>query len=116
MVTMSAHTPKTTVVNLKHHKYDVYIGRKGKGHDGYFGNPIHVGRVCNTCGVYHNTPGDTLFCYKEYFYNRLKTDPQFKEATHLLKGLRLGCFCKPGPCHGDIIVEYLENEPTSENT
>ena len=24
-----------------------------------------------------------------------------------LKGKTLGCFCKPYPCHGDIIAEYL---------
>ena len=30
----------TTVVNLFKNKYDVYIGRAGKGQDGYFGNPF----------------------------------------------------------------------------
>lgn len=32
------HTTK--VVNIFHEKCDVYIGRKGKGEDGYFGNPF----------------------------------------------------------------------------
>ena len=25
-----------------------------------------------------------------------------------LQGKTLGCFCKPDPCHGDIIKEYLD--------
>ena len=31
---------KTRVVNIKEEKYDVYIGRAGRGQDGYFGNPF----------------------------------------------------------------------------
>ena len=36
------------------------------------------------------------------------TDPEFGQRIHALKGKRLGCFCKPYPCHGDIIKEYLD--------
>lgn len=52
--------------------------------------------------------GSTLKKYKEYFDKRIQTDPEFKERIHSLKGKRLGCFCKPHPCHGDIIAEYLD--------
>ena len=90
-----------TVVNLYKEAYDQYIGRAGKGQDGYYGNPIKL------------EPGDktgaTLERFGEYFYKRLNEDPEFKRRIHLLKGLRLGCFCKPKPCHGDIIVEYLNS-------
>jgi hypothetical protein len=27
-----------------------------------------------------------------------------------LKGKRLGCFCKPLACHGDVIKEYIEGQ------
>lgn len=37
-------TNKTTVVNIRTHEYDAYIGREGHGHDGYFGNPFSVMR------------------------------------------------------------------------
>ena len=47
--------------------------------------------------------------YREYFYERLEVDPGFKRAVHALKGRRLACWSKPLPCHGDVIVEYLEN-------
>jgi hypothetical protein len=99
----------TKVVNLKTSKYDVYIGRKGKGKDGYFGNPIRVGYICDVCGSKHNTPGSTIFCFEVYFRQRIKSDEMFREMVGQLKGKRLGCFCKPEPCHGDIIKDYLDD-------
>lgn len=91
----------TRVVNIRKEDYDVYIGRVGKGQDGYFGNPIRLNPG--------ETRGSTLEKFKEYFYNRLQTDLQFKERIEALKGMTLGCFCKPNPCHGDIIKEYLDS-------
>jgi hypothetical protein len=92
---------KTTVVNIRRNEYDVYIGRAGKGQSGYFGNPFKL--------MDKSARGSTLEQYREYFYKRIETDPEFKEKIHSLKGKRLGCFCKPYPCHGDIITEYLES-------
>ena len=90
---------KTKVVNIKNENYDVYIGRAGRGQSGYFGNPF---RLSN-----NETRGATIERYKSYFYQRLESDPQFRERIHALKGKTLGCFCKPYPCHGDVICEYL---------
>lgn len=91
----------TTVVNLRKEPYDVYIGRAGKGEEGYFGNP------------YPLAMGDRDAClerYRHYFEARLNRDKEFKRRIEALKGKRLGCFCKPLKCHGDIIVEYLEGK------
>ncbi len=91
----------TAVVNLRYEPYDQYIGRPGHGQDGYFGNPFPL------------QPGEergaTLDRYRNYFEYRLKTDPEFKARVHALRGKTLGCFCKPRPCHGDIICEYLNS-------
>lgn len=92
---------KTTVVNLRKEPYDVYIGRIGWNEDGYFGNPFKLEKG--------NPKGSTLEKFKKYFYDRLTKDSNFKIRVHALKGKKLGCFCKPGPCHGDIIAEYLNN-------
>lgn len=89
----------TTVVNIRKEPYDVYIGRAGKGKDGYFGNPV-------TMDVEEDRPL-VLEWYKRYFYSRLKADPEFKRRVLELKDKKLGCFCKPKSCHGDIIAEYL---------
>lgn len=93
-------TSNTRVVNILGEAYDVYIGRAGRGHDGYFGNPVRL--------VYGAPRGSTLEAYRDYFYRRLENDLEFKRRVHSLKGKTLGCFCKPNPCHGDIIKEYLD--------
>ena len=36
-------TNRTRVVNIREEDYDVYIGRAGRGMDGYFGNPFRLG-------------------------------------------------------------------------
>lgn len=91
---------QTTVVNIRYEAYDIYIGRAGHGKDGYFGNPFRLTPGANR--------GSTLEHYRNYFYTRLHTDEEFRKRIHALKGKRLGCFCKPFPCHGDIIKEYLD--------
>lgn len=94
----------TTVVNIKRtQQYDQYIGRAGRGQDGYFGNPfvLQPGQP----------RGSTLDSYKTYFYEKLATNPIFKARILALKDKTLGCFCKPHTCHGDIIAEYLNNLP-----
>jgi hypothetical protein len=93
----------TKTVNIYTSGYDVYIGRAGKGQDGYFGNPFRL--------RYGEKRGATIERYRTYFHNRMETDPEFKRRVHELKGKTLGCFCKPYPCHGDVIVEYLNNLP-----
>jgi hypothetical protein len=91
----------TKAVNLRCSGYDVYIGRAGKSQDGYFGNPFRL-RASEERGA-------TIERYRKYFHNRMETDPEFKRRVHELKGKTLGCFCKPNPCHGDVIAEYLNN-------
>ena len=92
------------VVNLYKEPYDVYIGRPGKGQTGYFGNPIAVGKPCPLCNQTHNL-SDTLICYERYLRNRIETDERFRLAVKSLQDKTLGCFCKPKPCHGDILLK-----------
>lgn len=98
---------ETTIVNIKlTDEYDVYIGRAGHGHDGYFGNPYQL-----KPGMLR---GATIKAFREYFYKRLEKDSEFKRRVLELKGKRLGCFCKQPykdvPCHGDVYVEYLDKD------
>ena len=97
---------KTRVVNIRKEKYDVYIGR---GRGSVFGNPMRIGAKIDGRPE-PVTREEAIIWYREYFYVRLKLQPEFKEAVEALRGKTLGCFCKPLPCHGDIIVEYLEKE------
>lgn len=99
-MSMSSFKIHTRVVNLNESPYDVYIGRAGHGQDGYFGNPYKLTE---------GRRGSTLEAYKRYFYERLEYDAEFKRRVLELRNKTLGCFCKPNPCHGDIIKEYLDN-------
>ena len=92
----------TTIVNIRNHKCDVYIGRPGP-----FGNPFQIGRDGDRKQV--------LAKYRAYFYRRL-TDVEFRDKILALKDKVLGCWCKPLLCHGDVIVEYLENAKYESNT
>ena len=105
------------MVNCRHRLYDVYIGRSGHGEDGYFGNPIQVGRKCPQCGQRHTQGYETLPCYASYLRERVELDLEFRRRLVELKGKTLGCFC-PGPsgltlddqlcCHGQVILAWLE--------
>lgn len=84
---------ETKVVNLRHEKYDVYIGRGSK-----WGNPFKIG--------VDGTREEVIEKYKQYIMNR----PDLLNDLEELRGKRLGCYCKPKPCHGDVLVELLENK------
>ncbi len=98
----------TTVVNLYKSKFDVYIGRPGKGQDGFFGNPVRISQTCPICGGCHTTAGTTLPCYERYLQRRMR-DPEFVVRLKQIQGTVLGCFCKPGPCHGDVLARYADS-------
>lgn len=84
----------TTVVNVKTEKCDVYIGRPS-----VFGNPF---------SVYKYGRKQCIEKYRQYFELLIKHDPKFREKVLSLKGKKLGCFCKPLECHGDVIAEYVD--------
>lgn len=89
----------TRVVNLYREAYDVYIGRPGKGMAGPWGNPFPVPRGAS--------PDASLIQYEQYLRNKVATDPQFRKDLLALQGKVLGCFCKPKPCHGDIMIQVI---------
>lgn len=44
------------------------------------------------------------YAYDFQFDKFLKIDTR---RVHELAGKRLGCFCKPAPCHGDVLADFL---------
>ena len=99
--------PRTSVVNIKRESYDVYIGRAGHGHDGYFGNPYRV----EALGGRASGRQEAIARYRHFFNARIQTDTVFRRRIEALRGKTLGCFCKPEACHGDVIAEYLNHGP-----
>lgn len=45
--------------------------------------------------------------FKKDFIRRIKSGEITKAHLEPLRGMRLGCTCKPKPCHGDIIAHIV---------
>lgn len=71
---------------------DVRIDRTTK-----WGNPF----VMN----HENERVDVIIKYEEHFIENL-----LKDIGELSDAKRLGCWCKPKQCHGDVIKRYLEDK------
>jgi len=89
----------TTVVHCKKESFDVYIGRPS-----IWGNPFIVGK--------HGTREEVIEKFRFYLLN----DPLLKSQLMDLDGKTLGCWCKPQPCHGDVIVEVINQIKKGEFT
>ncbi len=83
--------PETRVVNVRREACDVYIGRPSK-----WGNPFIIGR--------DGTREEVIEMYRHY----VLTHKELMRELPELRGKRLGCFCKPLACHGDVLVELIE--------
>ena len=83
------------VVNLYKEPYTVYIGRGSK-----WGNPYRIGKDGDRT--------DVICKYRANLKKRVLSGEITTEELLSLDGERLGCFCKPKSCHGDIIVEMIE--------
>ena len=108
---------ETTVINIKvapvgwrDNPNYVYIGRNDHRSPGKWGNPIplYMDAKCPYCSERHTKPGETLPCYEIYLADRIKKDAAFRADFIKLRGKVLVCFCKPKPCHGDVIIKLLE--------
>lgn len=81
------------VVHFKKSKYDVYIGRPSK-----WGNPFVIGK--------DGSRKEVIAKYKEW----IKTQPELMNSLHELEGKILGCWCSPMICHGDALIELIEEQ------
>jgi hypothetical protein len=45
--------------------------------------------------------------YRIYMSKKLKEDDTLVKALLQLKGKNLGCWCKPEKCHGDVLIELI---------
>lgn len=76
------------VVNIKlGQAKDVYIGRPS-----IWGNPYKAGR------------DGTLEEVIELYRRHVLRSPELVMRLASLHGKRLGCYCAPGRCHGDVLV------------
>lgn len=86
-----------TVVNKRKSQYDVYIGRPSM-----WENPFPIDDSCGHTREY------VIEKYREYIYEKIRTCEITLDDLLSLQGKRLGCYCAPKPCHGDILVEIVQ--------
>lgn len=91
---------KTEVVHVKA-GYDVYIGRAMPGYPASeFANPFPIG--------VDGGRNEVIDKYERYIKERLANEPQLRDALEAMRGRRIGCWCRPKRCHGDVLVRLLE--------
>ena len=84
----------------------VYVGRPS-----IYGNPFtHIKSKTTLAEYLVETREEAVQKFKQYFYERLLTDIDFKEKVTTLKDKRLVCFCHPAVCHGNVIAKYLDGQ------
>ncbi len=95
----------TTLVNIrfcpdfnpKANPNDVYIGRFNRRR----GRPI-LPRSKWANPFTDGTREEVIEKYRLYLY-----ESGLIEQIEELRGKRLGCWCKPAACHGDVLIELL---------
>ena len=79
------------VVNIRKSAYDVLIARPSK-----WGNPFHRG------------PRREPRASDSHVRGSIRRRPDLIAALPELVGKRLGCYCKPEACHGDVLIRLLK--------
>jgi hypothetical protein len=98
MCASDGSTGRSKVVHCKKEPYDIYIGRPSK-----WGNPFS-----HKIGTLARFQVGSIIEAIESYRKWIKTQPELLAALPELKGKTLGCWCKPGPCHGDVLVELMQ--------
>ncbi len=88
----------TRVVHCKREPYDVYIGRPS-----IWGNPFKLRR-----GATETERVDCIARYREWLLGK----PHLLARLPELRGKRLGCFCAPKRCHGDVLARLADADGT----
>jgi hypothetical protein len=103
--------PTTKLVNQKRtNDFDVDIGRADYGNSDMKNTPVgEPGWLGNPYPKGDHGREKCIELFREDFVERLQADPEFRSAVENLQGKTLGCYCKPKACHGDVILEFLED-------
>lgn len=98
----------TKVVNIYHRTpYDIYIGR---GRGSIWGNPYsHMPGTLAEFKV--ATRAEAIVAYEAW----LPSQPSLMLRLAQLKDKVLGCWCKPAPCHGDVLARLADALPEPED-
>lgn len=87
------------VVHVKREEYDVYVGRPSR-----WGNPYS--HKPGTSARYRvATVEEAIAAYRRHLWRQIRSGAISLEELASLDGKTLGCWCAPGPCHAEVLVE-----------
>lgn len=87
----------TKVININHTAATDYVPI---GRGTLWGNPYKIGK--------HGTREEVIRRYRIDIVKRLLIEEGLVDELMKLDGKTLGCYCKPESCHGDVLVEIIE--------
>lgn len=90
---------KTRVVHCKKEPFDIYIGRPS-----LWGNCFSF-KEGTLAKFKVATREESIEKYRQW----ILTQGHLLVRIGELKGKVLGCWCKPAACHGDVLVDLIEN-------
>lgn len=91
------------VVNLRYEKADIRVCRPGP-----FGNPYtHLVLAYGQPGIHVRDRSESILRFAIYFYSERGRGLREKALAEISSEAKIGCWCAPVRCHGDIIAGYL---------
>ena len=98
----------TRVVHCNKEPYDIYIGRPS-----IWGNPYTHIKDRNTKAQFIvKSREEAIQKYREW----IQDQPELMNQLESLRGKKLGCWCKPKSCHGDVLIELLNDDFSSRKS
>ena len=96
------------VVNIKGKNQEMIKQLMAEEKMVYIGRQMTMGGWGLKKSKWHNPPEhgkgiEAVNKYREYILNK----PELLADLHELKDKDLACWCKPEPCHGDVLVELI---------
>lgn len=106
---------------IRNKEENVYIGRGRVVFIDGIRYPLYDSIWANPYKITPEQPREiVLDKYREYVEKKINQDKSLISELLKLKGKKIGCWCKPECCHGDVLVElidkYSSNSSNTSNT
>ena len=99
----------TTVVNRRAPGFEPNANQRYIGRGSIWGNPFtHLSLSRTKAQFQVKTGEESMVCYEAWLRQRLAGDFNLRQKLLELDGHELVCYCKPAPCHGDILIKLIE--------
>lgn len=96
-----------TVVHCRRAPYDVYVGRgrdPETGEPGEWGNPFSHRRSRVPGVIVVSSVEEAIERYRRHLWAEIRSGRLPFDRLAELAGKTLGCWCAPGPCHGEVLA------------